>query len=207
MFQVPSRKLLLEPGPRGSGFQSIPPMSRPPTKVYDRDSNVLVVDESDEVLRFVKIHLNRYFSHVHAARSVADAMTFLKQKTIQVIIADAAPVKKSNADFMKKIASGWRHIPVVLTEGEQGDSPASVEQFPHLVVVDVVEKPFDLDSFHIALRRSIAIATSMRQLSDTLPAKAPIGETVRSAPESELTENVRTLVSEIRRKLTEEIAD
>ena len=70
MFQVPSRKLLLEPGPRGSGFQSIPPMSRPPTKVYDRDSNVLVVDESDEVLRFVKIHLNRYFSHVHAPEAL-----------------------------------------------------------------------------------------------------------------------------------------
>jgi len=182
-------------------------MSRPPTKVYDRDSNVLVVDESDEVLRFVKIHLNRYFSHVHAARSVADALTFLKQKAIQVIIADVAPVKKSNADFMKKVASSWRHIPVVLTEGEKGDSPATAEQFPHVVVVDVVEKPFELDSFHIAIRRSIAIAKSMRQLSDTLPVKAPIGETVRNAPEAELTENVRSLVSEIRRKLTEEISD
>lgn len=207
MFNVREQKFLFDPGPRGSGFQSIPPMSRPPTKVYDRDSNVLVVDESDEVLRFVKIHLNRYFSHVHAARSVADALMFLKQKTIQVIIADVAPVKKSNADFMKKVASNWRHIPVVLTEGEKGDVPASADQFPHVVVVDVVEKPFELDSFHIAIRRSIAIAKSMRQLSDTLPAKAPIGETVRNAPEAELTESVRSLVSEIRRKLTEEIAD
>lgn len=207
MFTVRNKGFLFEPGPRGSGFQSIPPMSRPPTKVYDRDSNVLVVDESDEVLRFVKIHLNRYFSHVHAARSVSDALAFLKQKTIQVIIADVSPVKKSNADFMKKVASNWRHIPVVLTEGEKGESPAHAGQFPHVVVVDVVEKPFELDSFHIAIRRSIAISKTLRQLSDTLPAKAPIGDTVRVAPEDELTENVRSLVTEIRRKLTEEITD
>jgi DNA-binding NtrC family response regulator len=181
-------------------------MSRPPTKVYDRDSNVLVVDESDEVLRFVKIHLNRYFSHVHAARSVADAIVHLKQKTIQVVIADAAPVKKSNADFMKKVASHWRHIPVVLTDGEE-HIDIRVDQFPHVVVVDVVRKPFELDAFHIAIRRSIAIAKSLRQLSDTLPAKAPIGETVRSAPLVDLAETVKPLVTDIRKKLTEEIVD
>ncbi len=197
----------MDPGPRGSGFQSIPPMSRPPTKVYDRDSNVLVVDESDEVLRFVKIHLNRYFSHVHAARSVADALVHLKQKTIQVIIADAAPAKKSNADFLKKVAANWRQVPVVLTEGDGNEEPATAEQFPHVVVVDVVQKPFELDSFHVAIRRSIAIAKSLRQLSDTLPAKAPIGETVRLAPEGELSDTVKSLVIEIRKKLTEEIVD
>ena len=197
----------MDPGPRGSGFQSIPPMSRPPTKVYDRDSNVLVVDESDEVLRFVKIHLNRYFSHVHAARSVADALVHLKQKTIQVIIADAAPAKKSNADFLKKVAANWRQVPVVLTEGDGNEGPATAEQFPHVVVVDVVQKPFELDSFHVAIRRSIAIAKSLRQLSDTLPAKAPIGETVRLAPEGELSDTIKSLVMEIRKKLTEEIVD
>ena len=197
----------MDPGPRGSGFQSIPPMSRPPTKVYYRDSNVLVVDESDEVLRFVKIHLNRYFSHVHAARSVADALVHLKQKTIQVIIADAAPAKKSNADFLKKVAANWRQVPVVLTEGDGNEEPATAEQFPHVVVVDVVQKPFELDSFHVAIRRSIAIAKSLRQLSDTLPAKAPIGETVRLAPEGELSDTVKSLVIEIRKKLTEEIVD
>lgn len=200
------RRLLMDPGPRGSGFQSIPPMSRPPTKVYDRDSNVLVVDESDEVLRFVKIHLNRYFSHVHAARSVTDALTHLKQKTIQVIIADAAPVKKSNADFLKKIAAHWRQVPVVLTESED-HTDVSVDQFPHVVVVDVVRKPFELDSFHIAIRRSISIAKSLRQLSDTLPAKTPIGETVRNSPEGELADTIKGLVVDIRKKLTEEIVD
>jgi len=197
----------MDPGPRGSGFQSIPPMSRPPTKVYDRDSNVLVVDESDEVLRFVKIHLNRYFSHVHAARSVADALVHLKQKTIQVIIADAAPAKKSNADFLKKVAANWRQVPVVLTEGDGNEGPATAEQFPLVGVVDVVQKPFELDSFHVAIRRSIAIAKSLRQLSDTLPAKAPIGETVRLAPEGELSDTIKSLVMEIRKKLTEEIVD
>jgi hypothetical protein len=76
-----------------------------------------------------------------------------------------------------------------------------------VVVVDVVRKPFELDAFHIAIRRSIAISKTMRQLSDTLPAKAPIGETVRNAPEAELTDMVRSLVIDIRKKLTEEIVD
>jgi len=197
----------MDPGSRGGGFQSITPMSRPPTKVYDRDSNVLVVDESDEVLRFVKIHLNRYFSHVHAARSVAEALAHLKQRQFQVIIADAAPAKKSNADFLKKVAANHRQVPVVLTEGDNADGAATVDQFPHVVVVDVVRKPFELDAFHIAIRRSIAISKSMRQLSDTLPAKAPIGETVRNAPEGDLAEMVRSLVTDIRKKLSEDIVD
>jgi DNA-binding NtrC family response regulator len=197
----------MDPGPRGGGFQSMPPMSRPPTKVYDRDSNVLVVDESDEVLRFVKIHLNRYFSHVHAARSVTEALAHLKQRTIQVIIADAAPAKKSNADFLKKLAAHWRQVPVVLTEDAELGDVAKAQDFPQVVVVDVVQKPFDLDAFHIAIRRSIAIANPMRQLSDALPPKAPIGETVRNAPLGEMNETLRSVVADIRKKLTEEIVD
>lgn len=108
---------------------------------------------------------------------------------------------------MKKVAANWRQVPVVLTEGDGNEEPATAEQFPHVVVVDVVQKPFELDSFHVAIRRSIAIAKSLRQLSDTLPAKAPIGETVRLAPEGELSDTVKSLVIEIRKKLTEEIVD
>lgn len=190
----------------GGGFQAPPPSSRPPTKNYDRQSFVLVVDESDEILKFMKMHLNRYFSHVVVAKTGVDGIAALKTREFDLIIADGAPAKKANADFLKKLSSQWRNIPIVLSEAE-GHEVGAPEEFKELVVIDVVKKPFELDVFHIAIRRALNIRVALKELDGLLPVKSPLGECVRKAALPTLQERVRQLITEMRLRLTEDIID
>lgn len=190
----------------GGGFHAPPPTSRPPTKNYDRQSQVLVVDESDEILKFMKMHLNRYFSHVVVAKTATDGVAHLKQREFDVVICDGAPVKKANADFIKKLAANWRHIPIILTEGDEGHV-ATPTEFPQVMVIDVVKKPVDLDTFHVAIRRALNIRSSLKELDGLLPLKYPLGETIRTAPLSNPKERAEALIAEMRTRLTEEIVD
>jgi DNA-binding NtrC family response regulator len=192
--------------PQGGGFHAPPPTSRPPTKSYDRQSFVLVVDESDEILKFCKMHLNRFFSHVVVAKTAADGLTHLKQKEFDVIIADCAPAKKANADFLKKVAANWKQIPIILTDQEPFHN-LKPEKFLFNVVIDIVPKPFDLDTFHIAIRRALNMRTALKELAGIVSPKAALGEVVRLLPLNKLTSPEAALVTEIRKRLTEHIAE
>lgn len=194
------------PAMGGGGFHAPPPSSRPPTKNYDRQSFVLVVDESDEILKFMKMHLNRYFSHVVVARSSVDGLAFLKQKEFDVIITDAAPEKKTNADFLKKFALHWRGMPVILSRYETSDEHTA-EEFPSVLVVDVVVKPFEMDAIHVAIRRALNVRANLKELDTLVPSKLPIGDTVRNVELASLPDRSRVLITEIRQRLTEDIVD
>ena len=190
----------------GGGFHAPPPSSRPPTKTYDRLSYVLVVDESDEILKFMKMHLNRYFSHVAVAKSAVDGLAHLKLHDFDVIIADCAPAKKANADFLKKVAAAWRQIPIILTDQEPYHDIVP-EKFTFNVVIDIVKKPFDLDAFHVAIRRALNMRASLRELATLVPPKSGLGQCVRGADISTLGLREAALVADLRTRLSEEIVD
>lgn len=188
------------------GFQAPPAMSRPPTKHYDRQSYVLVLDESDEVLKFLKMHLNRYFSRVIVQKSGSEASKLLKIQDFDLIIADGAPRKKGNAEFLKKVALKCRHIPVVLTRGEDAP-PFTSGDFPQLVIVEVVNKPFEMDDLHVAMRRGLNMRKAVKKLCDLLNPSVPVGKVIRTAQLTDKTDKRQVLVAEIRKRLKEEIVD
>jgi DNA-binding NtrC family response regulator len=190
----------------GGGFQAPPSMSRPPTKSYDRQSYVLVVDESDEILKFMKMHLNKYFSHVVVAKSSQDGLGFLKEKPIDVIVADCAPAKKGNADFLKKAASHWRDVPIILTD-QPPFHDVTPGKFHFNVVIDIVPKPIDLDKFHIAIRRALNMRQDLKSLGSQLPSKNGIGECLHSLDLSTLPPREAATVATLRKRLSEEIVD
>ncbi|NBX24419.1 MAG: hypothetical protein EBR52_10065, partial [Microbacteriaceae bacterium] len=54
-------------------------ISKPqPRRPYDRTSFILVVDDDDSLLKFFKIHLNKFFSRVIVVESAKDALAQLK---------------------------------------------------------------------------------------------------------------------------------
>lgn len=191
----------------GGGFQAPPPSSRPPTKNYDRQSFVLVVDESDDVLKFMKMHLNRFFSHVVVAKSAADGIAFLKQKEFDLVITDAQPHKKSNLELLKKIASAYRRVPVVLLH-ERGAETHAADWYQPILVVGVVEKPVDLDPFHVAIRRALNLGPHLRDLDGQLSSRIGIGQAVyHPEPAMKLNERATQLIEKIREKMREEFLD
>ena len=190
----------------GGGFQAPPSSSRPPTKGYDRQSYVLVVDESDEIIKFMKMHLNKYFSHVVVAKSSADGLGFLKEKPIDVIITDCAPAKKANADFLKRVALHWREVPLILTD-QAPFHDVNPQKFLHNVVIDVVAKPIDLDRFHVAIRRALNMRQDLRSLGSLLPSKNGIGEYLYHLDLTTLPPREASTVATLRKRLSEEIVD
>jgi CheY-like chemotaxis protein len=200
--------LIIAESPSSSfgGFQAPPSMSRPPTQHYDRESLVLVLDESDDVLKLLKMHLNKFFSRVVVVKSGTEAAAVLKSKSFDLVIADGAPFRKSNSEFLKKLGAKHRHIPVVLTRGEKSP-PFTAGDFPLLVVAGVVAKPFDLDDLHVAMRRGLNMRTALKDLSILLKPGVAIGKLVRTATLTDRTDRRQILVLEIRKKLVEEIED
>jgi DNA-binding NtrC family response regulator len=189
----------------GSGFQTPSSTSRPPTKAYDKTSHVLIFEESELNLKFLKMHLNKFFSHVTVARSSADAVVVLKSKDIDVVICDAEPSKKSNTDFFKKLGLHWNHIPVIALDTlKKGLLP---DLYARSLVVAVVDDPLNLDPFHIAIRRSLNIRDSLRCLAAALGPKAEMGDIVRKLNTADLNGQQSAWLREIRFKLIEEIVD
>lgn len=192
----------------GSSFISPPSSSRPPTKAYDRQSFVLVMDDDDSVLKFMKMHLNRFFSHVVVARTPADATTFLKQKEFDVIITDITPGKKNKLEFLKKVMIQWRKLPVVLLIEEQEADSAKIADFPYLCVTGIVSKPMQLDPLHDAIRRALEVRVLLKELDQLVGPKQAIGEFVYDLRyPGDLAPRTVEIIGALHKKLTDPIVD
>lgn len=180
--------------------------SRAPTRHYDRESQVIVVDSAEESLKFLKMHLNRFFSKVAVFSSGSDAYRALKEQGCELVIVEGAPAKKSISDFLKKAGAKYRQNPVVMTRTPSAP-PFTSGDYPNLLVTDVVPKPFDMDVLHVAIRRALNVRDPLRELSGLLGAEVSIGKVIRTAQIVDPSDRRQQLVEEIRRLLTEEILD
>jgi DNA-binding NtrC family response regulator len=165
-----------------------------------------VVDSSDEHLKFLKMHLNRYFSKISVFSSGSEAYKALKESPFDVVIVEGAPVKKSISDFLKKLSDRFRHIPVVMTKASESP-PFTSGDYPGILVVDIIFKSFAMDPLHVAIRRAMNTRDLLRELAALLAPDAAIGKVVRTAQLLDLSDRRQSLVEEIRKRLTEEIAD
>ena len=55
---------------------------------YNRTSNILVVDDDDTLLKFFKIHLNKFFSKVIVVQNAKEAVETITEKDIDLVISD-----------------------------------------------------------------------------------------------------------------------
>jgi DNA-binding NtrC family response regulator len=176
-----------------------PPSSIAPTHAYDRQSRVLVVSKNDDVLKFMKIHLNRYFSHVDVFKSYTDGFDSLGNAQYDLAIVQANPKHNPTMVFLKRMGSQHRSVPTIVIDP---DTETTANQYAGPVVVDVISPPFDLDKFHIAIRKSLEIRADLKNLDEELPPRSNIGQLVRGstkqiAPESKHS----TLIQKLRQAL------
>jgi len=195
MFQ--SKLPLLSPN--HNGFYA-PPASRPPTKGYDRDSYVLVVSKNDEVLKFMKVHLNRYFSHVVVHKSYTEGFAALKEREYDLALVQANPQYKPTMEFLKRMGSQHRSVPVVIIDPEL---TSKAVDFPGPVVVGVVAPPFDLDALHSAIRIALDARPDLKVLHTELAPRSNIGDLIRTVDDAELPPKSAAMVASLRKKLGE----
>ena len=78
---------------------------------------VLVVDDDDTLLKFFKIHLNKFFSKVIVVRNAKEAVAALKEKEIDLVLSDIRMPRMDGIQFMKKVRAHDPTIPVYLVSG------------------------------------------------------------------------------------------
>lgn len=195
MFQ----RILTKLTPGHSGFYA-PAASRPPTKGYDRESYVLVVSKNEEVLKFLKVHLNRFFSHVVVHKSYTEGFAALKEREYDLALVQANPQFKPTMEFLKRMGLQHRSVPVIVIDPELKNTPSD---FPGPVVVGVVAPPFDLNMLHAAIRVALDTRPELKELNIELPPRSNISDLVKAASVAELPPKSAAIVATIKKKLSE----
>lgn len=113
---------------------------------YDRTSYILIVDDDDTLLKFFKIHLNKFFSKVIVVRNAKDAFDTLKSNEIDLVITDVRMPRTDGLQLMKKIKNFDQTIPVLVISGAllSEDQAQIIEEDAD----DFLKKPFSVDDLH-----------------------------------------------------------
>ena len=131
-------------------------------RVYNRSSYILVVDDDDTLLKFFKIHLNKFFSRVIVVKNAQEAIDTLKDKEIDLVISDIKMPRMDGIQLMKKVKNHDPSIPVFLISGALLDE----EQ---ISAVDTkadgyLKKPFSIDELHDFIDRGMQVRDKYKEL-------------------------------------------
>jgi DNA-binding NtrC family response regulator len=86
-------------------------------RAYDRTSHIMIVDDDQTLLKFFKIHLNKFFSRVIVVKNAKEALDTLKEKEIDLVLSDIRMPKVDGLQLLKKIRNENASIPVFLISG------------------------------------------------------------------------------------------
>lgn len=135
-------------------------------RAYNRTSYVLVVDDDDTLLKFFKIHLNKFFSKVVVVKSAADAIAKIKELEIDLVLSDIKMPRMDGIQLMKKVKAHDPSIPVFLISGallEEKQKRAIDEKADGYLT-----KPFSIDDLHGFIDRGMQLRDCYKELHETI---------------------------------------
>lgn len=133
-------------------------------QAYDRASNILVVDDDDTLLKFFKIHLNKYFSKVLVVSNATDAMETVINKEVDLVISDIKMPRVDGTQLAKKVKAHDPSIPVFLVSGALIDE--KLEGQIGKRADGFLTKPFTIDELHDFIDRGVALRQCYVRLFD-----------------------------------------
>lgn len=145
--------------------------------VYDQESNILVVDDDNTLLKFFKIHLNRFFSRVIVVKNAHEAIESLKAEDIDLVISDIKMPRMDGIQFMKKVKNHDPSIPVflvsgaLLTDTQQNTIDVKADGF--------LRKPFDMEDLHKFIDRGVQLRATYKELLDIIEDKKKFLELIQ----------------------------
>lgn len=146
-------------------------------RVYNRSSHILVVDDDDTLLKFFKIHLNKFFSRVIVVHNAHDAIEALKEKEIDLVISDIRMPRVDGIQLMKKVKNHDPSIPVFLVSGAllDEDQMASVDTKAD----GYLKKPFTIEELHAYIDRGMKVRDAYKELFQIVPDKKKFLELIQ----------------------------
>lgn len=142
-----------------------------PQTNYDQSSQILVIDDDSIILKFFKIHLNKYFAKVTVANNATEAIAIVKEKEIDLVIADIFMPKTNGLQLAKKIKRLDMSIPTLLISG--GELNEKIES--ELDSADgFLKKPFDIDDLHNFIESGLRKRRDYLELQEILEDKSSL---------------------------------
>lgn len=144
---------------------------------YDRTSYILVVDDDNTLLKFFKIHLNKFFSRVIVVKNAKEAIDTLREKEIDLVLSDIRMPRMDGLQLMKRVRKHDPSIPVLMISGalltEEQSKAADEEADGYL------RKPFSVDDLHSFIGQGMQLRDNYKRLSEMLPDKKLIRDVLR----------------------------
>jgi DNA-binding response OmpR family regulator len=146
-------------------------------RAYDRTSYILVVDDDNTLLKFFKIHLNKFFSRVIVVKNAKEAIDTLREKEIDLVLTDIRMPRMDGLQLMKRIRRHDSSIPVLIISGalltEEQSQVAEDDADGYL------RKPFSVDDLHAYLDAGMELREQYKQLLEFVPDKKQFRDVLR----------------------------
>ncbi len=146
-------------------------------RTYDRSTYILVIDDDDTLLKFFKIHLNKFFSKVLVVRNAKEAIESIKEQEIDLVISDIRMPRMDGIQVMKKVRQHDPAIPVFLVSGalltdSQSDAVENkADAF--------LKKPFSIDELHAFIDKGLKYREIYKELHTIVTDKKKFQDLVR----------------------------
>jgi len=133
-------------------------------RVYDRNSHIMIVDDDQTLLKFFKIHLNKFFSHVVVVKNAKEALEEMEKKEIDLVLSDIKMPRTDGVQLLKKIRNANASIPVflisgaVITDEQQQMVEENADGF--------LRKPFTIEEIQEFINDGMKKREILKELSD-----------------------------------------
>ncbi len=141
--------------------------STPIKRAYDRTSHIMVVDDDQTLLKFFKIHLNKFFSRVIVVKNAKEAIESMKTKEIDLVLSDIRMPRVDGIQLLKKIRAHDASIPVFLISGAMLDDDQIKEI--HDLADGFLRKPFSVDEIQAFLDAGMRRRDILKKLAEVVP--------------------------------------
>lgn len=133
---------------------------------YDRESRILIIDDDDTLLKFFKIHLNKFFSKVSVTANSREAFDLFKNGSFDLVLTDVNMPRFNGFQLMKRLKKHDDSVPVIIVTGIS----LSPEQEKDVELADgFLRKPFSMDELHLALRNALQLRKQNRKELEEIP--------------------------------------
>lgn len=151
--------------------------AEPSARAYDRTSHILVVDDDSTILKFFKIHLNKFFSKVIVVKNGSEAMIAMKEREIDLVICDIMMPRVNGIQLLKKMRRFDFTIPVLFITGAElaSDIEADIGQAD-----GILRKPFGIDQLHQFIEEGMQKRDSFKELNELIKDKDILKKILKS---------------------------
>ena len=143
-----------------------------------RKENILIVDDDVNILELLQRHLQSWNYHVFKAVSVKEAVSILRDSTIDLLITDLKMPELDGSELIKFVSEHYPNMPKLVVTGYPSvqDSLAAIKSG----VVDYLTKPFTKDELKMALDKCLVNSDSLTQSPENsiINSDKPYGEII-----------------------------